>query len=429
MRPVYSPTAMGEIEEPHRITLTGAIALRLLAPAVIGGATGAFVAVASWLTEDRALGALASLPGAWPALFSPLALLATLAVVRWVTRTAKPSTAELYIVTYHAPGARLPLRQIPGRVLGAMATVSGGGSQGLESASAISGAAVGDVLGRLLGVRVPENERRSLMVAGASAGIAAVFSSPGVGALYGIEIPFRRDIDARRLVPCTIAAASSFAVRDAIAGARHLVVLETVPVIDATFIAGVVLVGVACGLGARLFARIGEVLKRLARRGTPLARAAAAGTVLAGLAVAGHALSGTWITFGPGYVAAHWLDAGPHPIWLLLATLLVRTAGTLTCVYGGGGGGVFTSLACTGVFIGQIVAELLGRTESYVFPFLGAACFLGSGYRLPLACMMFVLEGANSIGVAVVGLVAVAIGQVLMGRESVSDAKHEERLD
>src|SRR5919197_4304850 len=288
MRPVYSPTAMGEIEEPHRITLTGAIALRLLVPAVIGGATGAFVAVASWLTEDRALGALA--------------------------------------------------------------TVSGGGSQGLESASAISGAAAGDILGRLLRARVPEDERRSLMVAGASAGIAAVFSSPGVGALYGIEIPFRRDIDARRLVPCAIAAAWSFAVRDAIAGARHLVVLETAPVVDATFIAGVVLVGVACGLGARLFARVGEDLKRLARRGTPLARAAAAGTVLAGLAVAGRALSGTWITFGPGYVAAHWLDAGPHPIWLLLATLLVRTAGTLICVYGGGGGGVFTSLACTGVF-------------------------------------------------------------------------------
>jgi len=26
------------------------------------------------------------------------------------------------------------------------------------------------------------------------AGIAAVFSSPGVGMLYGIEVPFRRDV-------------------------------------------------------------------------------------------------------------------------------------------------------------------------------------------------------------------------------------------
>ena len=326
--------------ELHGITLAAAMALRILAPAIIGGATGAFVAGASWLTEDRALAAIATLPGAWPAVFSPLALLATLAAVRWVTRTAVPSTSELYIVTYHAPGASLPLRQIPGRVLGAMATVSGGGSQGLESASAITGAAFGDILGRLMRVRIPDEERRSLMVAGASAGIAAVFSSPGVGTLYGIEIPFRRDIDARRLVPCAIAAASSFAVRDALAGARHLVVLEAVPITDGTFMAGVVLVGIACGLGARLFARVGEFLKDLGHRGTPLGRAAAAGAVLATLAVAGWALSGTWITFGPGYVAARWLEAGPHPIWLLLATLLVRTAGTLTCVYGGGGGGV-----------------------------------------------------------------------------------------
>jgi hypothetical protein len=43
--------------------------------------------------------------------------------------------------------------------------------------------------------------------------------------------------------------------------------------------------------------------------------------------------------------------------------------------------------------------------------------------------MLFVLEGANSIEGAVSGLVAVAIGQVLMGRESVSEAKHKERLD
>src|SRR4030095_16524926 len=225
--------------------------LRILVPAIIGGATGAFVAGASWLTEDRALAAIARLPGAWPALFSPLALLATLAAVRWVTRTAVPSTSELYIVTYHAPDARLPLRQIPGRVLGAMATVSGGGAPGLESASAGTGAAFGDSLGRLMRMRIPKEERRSLMVAGASAGIAAVFSSPGVGTLYGIEIPFRRDIDARRLVPCAIAAASSFAVRDAIAGARHLIVLDAAPIADGTFMAGVVLVVLTIARGGR----------------------------------------------------------------------------------------------------------------------------------------------------------------------------------
>jgi CIC family chloride channel protein len=405
------------------------LAVQVIVPALIGTATGGCVALTTWLAEGRVLTAVAALPGAWPALFSPLALLATLGVVTWVTRTTTPSTAELYIVTYYSRDAHLPLRQLPGRVLGAMTTVAFGGSQGLESPSALIGASFGDLLGRARRTLLPEDVRRSLLVCGASAGIAAVFSSPAVGMLYGMEIPFRRDVDARRLVPCAFAAACAFLTRAWLIGARWLVVPGEPPRVDGVFVLGVLLVGVGCGLGARVFAWAGEALKQLARRGTPLARAVSAGVVLAGLAVAGHALTGRWITFGPGYLAADWISDGGGPLWVLCLALLVRVCGTLTCVYGGGGGGVFTSLACAGVFVGEIVAVALGREESHVLPFLGAACFLGAGYRLPLACMMLVFEGTASMSVAIAGVVAVAVGQVLMGRDSVSDAKHEERLD
>jgi CIC family chloride channel protein len=405
------------------------LAVQVVAPALIGAATGACVTLATWLTEDRAMTAVAALPGMWPALFSPLALLATLGVVTWVTRTTTPSTAELYIVTYYSPDAHLPLRQLPGRVLGAMTTVAFGGSQGLESPSALIGASFGDLLGRARRALLPDDVRRSLLVCGASAGIAAVFSSAATGMLYGMEIPFRRDVDARRLVPCAIAAACAFLTRAWLIGARPLVVPGEPPRVDGVFVLGVLLVGIGCGLGARLFASAGAALKQLARHGTPLGRAASAGAVLAGLAAAGHALTGRWITFGPGYIAADWITDGGGPLWVLCVALLVRVCGTLTCVYGGGGGGVFTSLACAGVFVGQIVAVAIGGVESHVLPFLGAACFLGAGYRIPLACMMLVFEGTASIPVGIAGVVAVAIGQVLMGRDSVSDAKHEERLD
>ena len=405
------------------------IAVQVIVPALIGTATGASVALASWLSEGQVLAAVAALPGSWPALFSPLALLATLGVVTWVTRATAPSTAELYIVTYYSRDAHLPLRQLPGRVLGAMTTVAFGGSQGLESPSALIGASFGDLLGRARREVFPDDVRRSLLVCGASAGIAAVFSSPAVGMLYGMEIPFRRDVDARQLVPCTFAAMCAFLIRAWLIGARQLVVPGEPPRVDAVFILAVLLVGIGCGLGAHVFARAGAALKELARRGRPLGRAATAGVVLAGLALAGHALTGRWITFGPGYLAADWITDGGGPLWVLCLALLVRACGTLTCVYGGGGGGVFTSLACLGVFVGQIVAVALGRVESHVLPFLGAACFLGAGYRLPLACMLLVLEGTGSMAVGIAGVVAVALGQVLMGRDSVSDAKHEERLD
>ena len=400
------------------------LAWRLLAPATVGAATGACVAAVSAAVGDWALDQLGALPGAIPALFSPLALLITWLVARHVTRTEGPATSELYILAYHQPEPRIPLRELPGRLLGAATTVAFGGSQGFESASALIGAAWGDRLAR----RAPPAEsRRSLLAAGASAGIAAVFSSPAVGALYGIEVPFKRDVDSPRLEPCVIAAVCAYLIRVWLIGAKHLVPAPGSPRLDAALLLGCLAVALGCGLGARLFARAEEILRTLGRRQTTGARALIGGVVLAVLAFAGHAFSGAWITFGPGYIAAAWLLSGPHALWLLGLALAIRASGTLACVYGGGGGGVFTSLACNGAFVGQIVAVAIGRTETQVLPLLGAACFLGAGYRLPLACMLYVAEASGTVAVAVAGLVVVAVGQLLMGDASVSEAQIDQR--
>lgn len=394
--------------------------------AAVGLATGGCVAFLAGAIEGVALDRLAAIPGWLPALGSPLALLGTLGVTAWVTRASAPATAELYIETYHRPGARIPLRQIPGRLLAACTTVAFGGSQGLESPSAILGASFGQTLSGARGLRLTEDERRALMVAGASAGIAAIFSSPGVGMLYGMEVPFRRDVDARPLVPAAIAAVCAYAVRVAKIGPAEVVRLHGAPEVDLRFAAGVLVVALAAGLAARAFAGLDTVGHRFARRGTPLVRAAAAGLVLAGLALAGFALTGRWITFGPGYVASDWLFAAPHAIGLLLAVLVVRTFGTLACVYGGGGGGVFTSLALTGALVGEIVSRAFGRQDA-AFAVIGAACVLGAGYRIPLACMLYVAEAGGGVAFAVLGFGAVALAQALMGDSSVSDAQTDTR--
>jgi chloride channel protein, CIC family len=401
----------------------------LLVPAAIGASTGACVAGASAAVEGFALARLATLPGALPAIFAPVALIATLLVSRYVTRAERPATSELYILTYHHPETRLPLEQVPGRLLAAATTVAGGGSMGFESASAVIGASFAEILSRWRGLQVSPDLRRSLLAAGASGGIAAVFSSPAVGTLYGIEVPFRRDVDAPRLAPCAIAAVCSYAVRDELVGARHLVTVQSLPTMDAVFVGACLAVALLCGGGAWLFARIEGALRALGRRQTRFQRAAIGGIVLAAVAWMGHQLTGRWITFGPGYVAADWIFGGPHPVALLIGALAIRASGNLVSVYGGGGGGVFTSLACNGAFLGQIVAELVGRSGTRMLPLLGAACFLGNGYRLPIACMLLVAEQGGDLAVTAIGLVAVAIGQVLMGDESVSEAQVDRRGD
>ena len=45
--------------------------------------------------------------------------------------------------------------------------------------------------------------------------------------------------------------------------------------------------------------------------------------------------------------------------------------------------------------IGMLVAYALGRHDTMVFPFIGAATFLAAGYRIPLSCMLWVGEASG----------------------------------
>jgi CIC family chloride channel protein len=401
-------------------------AVAVMAPARIGALTGAAVAVLSGGIGGQVMAAVAALPEGWPALATAFALpLAVLAAVT-VTRTLRPSTSELYIVTYHTPGAHVPLRQVPGRILAAIATVGLGGSQGFESPSALVGSALGECIGRFA---LAADEARTLVVAGASAGIAAIFSSPGVGTMYGIEVPFRRDVDGTRLVPSAVAASAAYAVRAALVGSKSLVVLADRPTFDVRLLAAILVLAIACGLGARLFAAALTALREIGHRHGAWARAATGAVVLAGLAWSGHELSGAWITFGPGYVAADWAVAAAHAPALLAVLLLIRTAGTLTCVYGGGGGGVFTSLACTGLFLSVLLERLIGVTPGGPLALIGSATFLASGYRIPLAGVLLIVEQSPDLALTVVGLLSIAVGQLVMGDASMSDAQRERRVE
>lgn len=402
-----------------------AIVEQLLAPAVVGVLTGACVAGLVGIVEQGGLWLLGTLPGLVPAFFGPPALLLTWLITRYVTRVAQPATSELYITTYHQEDNRVPLEQVPGRVLATTATVGLGGAMGFESTSALVGTVWGNLLAR--GPAGGREPRRSLLAAGASAGIAAVFSSPAAGALYGIEVPFKRDVDAPRLAPCAVAAVCAYATRAWLIGADHIVSVTGVPRLDAAFLVGCLVVAVACGLGARLFARTEELLHALGRRQSPGQRALIGGVLLAGLAVCGSLLCDAWITFGSGYIATGWLLTEPRPAGLIVLALLIRAGANLVCVYGGGGGGVFTSLACNGAFVGEATARALAADETHTLALLGAACFLGSGYRLPLACMLFVAEASGCLPVTALGLVMVAVGQVLMGDRSVSEAQCNRR--
>lgn len=406
----------------------------LIVPVVVGALTGLVVGLVVRLIEDYLLETVVlGLPGLWFAVPAMAVFVLTRLALLKVAGTNKPGTAELYPHYYHHPEQHYPTRQTPGRILSGATTVGLGGSQGLESQSVLIGSTIGILLRRLFRGRLdylarPEG-RNLLLVCGASAGIATVFSSPILGALYGLEMPFRNRLDARRLIPAVLAAGASFGAASLTKNARSL--LTYVPhEIGVKEVVGVLIVGVLCGAGARGFVWVMEHTRSYKDGSRPYLRAALAGVALSLLAMSAWLITGSAITAGPGYVASDWAlpTSGVTPaVGLLLAALVIRAISVLLCVAAGGGGGVFTSMAVNGILLGTLVAAVLGLENPTLLALAGACAFLGAGYRLPLATAGLLAEVAGAAAPIALGLIAIGIAMVFMGSTSASSTQTDAR--
>jgi hypothetical protein len=183
-----------------------------------------------------------------------------------------------------------------------------------------------------------------------------------------------------------------------------------------------------CGLGARLFASLLRRSKALANRLVPVLRIVTGGVVLAGCAVLSWwAFDGRSLTIGAGYDALRWsLDPG-RSIWLVLLLVALRAAASAGTLAGGGVGGLFVPLVVEGALVGRVIGAAVGDPGSTLFPVLGVAAFLGAGYRVPLAGIMFVAETTGQPFFVVPGLLAAVTADILAGRSSVTTYQRTDR--
>ncbi len=89
-------------------------------------------------------------------------------------------------------------------------------------------------------------------------------------------------------------------------------------------------------------------------------------------------------------------------------------------VAGGGVGGLFVPLVVAGALLGRLAVGVVGGGNTTLFVVIGVAAFLGAGYRVPLAAVMFVAETTGRPGFVVPGLLAAVAAMLVMGRGSVT---------
>lgn len=115
--------------------------------------------------------------------------------------------------------SRIPPRDTFLKPLSAAIAIGTGGPFGAEGPIIASGAAFGSLIGQLL--ETTAEERKTLLAAGAAAGMAATFGSPVSAVLLAVEL-LLFEFRPRSLIPVTFASVTATALRVALVGARPM---------------------------------------------------------------------------------------------------------------------------------------------------------------------------------------------------------------
>ena len=221
--------------------------------------------------------------------------------------------------------------------------------------------------------------RHLLLVAGAAAGVAAIFRAPATGAVFALEVPYQDNLARNMLAPALVSSASSYLVFVAIHGTAPILSVTGTPPFSFKDLTAALMLGALAGLGARTFASMLTTAKGMTGRASAWIRIPLAGASLAAFFVLARLLAGENLTTGPGYDTIRWALDPSRSVWLVAAILALRCAATSATVAGGGVGGLFIPLVVAGALAGRVVGGVVHALDTSLFTVVGAAAFLGAG--------------------------------------------------
>ena len=177
------------------------------------------------------------------------------------------SGTEEIIEAYNDPNGKFDTRSFPLKMVAAAVTIGLGGSAGQEGPSVYAGGVVGAWVWSKLGrIGLTEDDRRTLILAGAAAGIGAVFKAPLTGIIFALECPFKDDLAHDALVPSLVAAVSSYLTLVSIDGSAPLFQFPGLASFSLVDIGASAILGLIVGIAALGFIVVYKGITRVMKR-------------------------------------------------------------------------------------------------------------------------------------------------------------------
>src|SRR6266699_686110 len=292
-----------------------------------------------------------------------------------------PEALEAILIGQSRMSARVALL----KPLSSAIAIGTGGPFGAEGPIIMTGGAFGSLFGQAF--HLSPGERKTLLVAGAAGGMAAVFGTPLAAALLAVEL-LLFEWKPRSFIPVACAAAVAGALRVPLLGAGPLFPVTPHSTLSVTSLLGSLVVGLAAGAAATLVTTLlYGVEDAFARLPIHWMWWPAIGGMFVGV---GGLLEPR--ALGVGYDVIHDLLDGRLVGGFLLGLLLVKAVIWGIALGSGTAGGVLAPLLIMGGALGALGAHLLHNPHPGLWAMIGMASLVGGTMQMPLTAIVLMLE-------------------------------------
>ncbi|HHY86270.1 MAG TPA: CBS domain-containing protein [Verrucomicrobia bacterium] len=319
--------------------------------------------------------------------------------------------------------SRIEPRMAVLKPISAAVSIGTGGPFGAEGPIIMTGGAVGSIFAQQF--HLSAAERKTLLVAGAAAGMSAIFATPVAAVLLAVEL-LLFEWKPRSFIPVAVAAIVASVLRVPLLGAGPVfpAPAHAVPSGEQLFFAAGV--GVLAGFGSGLLTVLVYACEDLFHK-LPLHWMwwPAIGAVFIGI---GGIIEPR--VLGMGYDTIHGLLRGEMAGAVLIGLMVAKALVWAIALGSGTSGGVLAPLLIMGGALGALVGERLPGHDTGFWALIGMAAMMGGTMRSPLTAMVFAVElthDFNLLPALLIGSVAALGVTVLLMRRSILTEKLERR--
>jgi H+/Cl- antiporter ClcA len=317
-------------------------------------------------------------------------------------------------------GSRVEPRVAILKPLSSAISIGSGGPFGAEGPIIMTGGAVGSLIAQFL--HLTSAERKTLLVAGAAAGMSATFAAPLAAVLLAVEL-LLFEWKPRSVIPVALASAAAAAMRRYIIGMGPLFPVPVHPAfIGPQGLLGCVVAGVLAGALSALLTQAVYAAED-AFQHVPIHWMwwPAIGGLVIGI--------GGWMfpqALGVGYDVIGDLLQGNVAGRVIIGVLIVKSIIWSVSLGSGTSGGVLAPLLMMGGALGGVEAWMLPAEGAGFWPLVSMGAILGGTMRSPLTGIVFALELTHDVNMMLPLLIAVTVAHgftVLVMRRSILTEK------